>query len=190
MAHHWYEASLSIVPLCHSFGRSSCYSNRLQDFSATITRCYKDAWTSFWADFLYLFHPFLVIWLVFTLLSFTQSHYLVHGNFMAGKVRFLFNFFLIFVKFSSQTSQFYWCFVGTFGLYVSSPQEIQINNSSKSLKSIICQKYNKTMTSVLHFNQFLVLQIYQDPSQGKKYLQKPSLIDNWVKLALNLKFFL
>ena len=95
---------------------------------------------------------------------------------MAGKVRFLFNFFLIFVKFSSQTSQFYWCFVGTFGLYVSSPQEIQINNSSKSIKSSIYQKYNKTMTSVLHFNQFIVLQIYQDPSQGKK-ISTETIID-------------
>ena len=32
-----------LVPLPHSCDRSTRYSNRLHDFSATIPRCYKDA---------------------------------------------------------------------------------------------------------------------------------------------------
>ena len=33
-----------LVPLPYSRGRSTCYFNRLHDFSATIPRCYKDAY--------------------------------------------------------------------------------------------------------------------------------------------------
>ena len=58
LAHHWNVASLSLfyryyfgrcsselaqlVPLPFSRGRSTCYSDRLHDFSVTIPRCYKD----------------------------------------------------------------------------------------------------------------------------------------------------
>ena len=31
-----------LIPLHHSSGRSTRYSNRLRDFSVTISRCYKD----------------------------------------------------------------------------------------------------------------------------------------------------
>ena len=31
-----------LVPLPYSRGRSTCYSDRLHDFSVTIPRCYKD----------------------------------------------------------------------------------------------------------------------------------------------------
>ena len=62
LAHHRNVASLSLfyryyfgrcsselaqlVPLPYSQGRSTCYSDRLQDFSATIPRCYKDVYVS------------------------------------------------------------------------------------------------------------------------------------------------
>ena len=62
MTHRWNEASLSLfykyyfgrctlelaqlVPLPFSWGRSSCYSNRLHDFSVTIPRCYKDVYVN------------------------------------------------------------------------------------------------------------------------------------------------
>ena len=58
LAHHWNVASLSLfyryyfgicsselaqlVPLPYSRGRSTRYSDRLHDFSATISRCYKN----------------------------------------------------------------------------------------------------------------------------------------------------
>ena len=61
-AHHRNVASLSLfyryyfgrcsfelaqlVPLCYSQGRSTCYSDRLYDFSVTIPRCYKDVYGS------------------------------------------------------------------------------------------------------------------------------------------------
>ena len=32
-----------LVPFPYSQGRSTCYSDRLHDFSVTIPRCYKDA---------------------------------------------------------------------------------------------------------------------------------------------------
>ena len=33
-----------LVPLSFSRGRSTCFSDRLHDFSVTITRCYKDVY--------------------------------------------------------------------------------------------------------------------------------------------------
>ena len=58
LAHRWYVASLSLfyryyfrrcsselaqlVPLSYSRGESTCYSDRLCNFSVTIPRCYKD----------------------------------------------------------------------------------------------------------------------------------------------------
>ena len=58
LAHHWNVSSLSLfykyyfgrcsselaqlVPLPFSLGRSTRYSDRLHDFSVTISRCYKD----------------------------------------------------------------------------------------------------------------------------------------------------
>ena len=60
--HHWNVASLSLfyryycgrcsgelaqlVPLPFSQGRSTPYSDRLHDFSATISRCYKDVYVN------------------------------------------------------------------------------------------------------------------------------------------------
>ena len=60
LAHCWNVASLSLfyryyvgrcsseltqlVPLLFSWGRSTCYSDRLHDFSVTISRCYKDVY--------------------------------------------------------------------------------------------------------------------------------------------------
>ena len=35
-----------LVPLPFSRGRSSCYSDRLHDFSVTIPRCYKDVYVN------------------------------------------------------------------------------------------------------------------------------------------------
>ena len=35
-----------LVPLPYSQGRSTCYSDRLHDFSVTISRCYKDVYVS------------------------------------------------------------------------------------------------------------------------------------------------
>ena len=35
-----------LVPLPFSRGRSTCYSNRLHDFSVTIPRCYKDVYVN------------------------------------------------------------------------------------------------------------------------------------------------
>ena len=62
LAHHWNIASLSLfmwyffgrcsselvqlVPLPYSQGRSSCYFDRLHDFSVTIPRCYKDVYVN------------------------------------------------------------------------------------------------------------------------------------------------
>ena len=61
-AHHWNEASLSLfyryyfgkcsselaelVPLPYSCGKSTCYSDRLHDFSVTVPRCYKDVYVN------------------------------------------------------------------------------------------------------------------------------------------------
>ena len=58
MIHRWNVTSLSLfyrycfvrclselaelVPLLYAWGRSTCYSDRLHDFSVTIPRCYKD----------------------------------------------------------------------------------------------------------------------------------------------------
>ena len=39
LAHHWNVASLSLVPLPFSWGRSTHYSDRLHDFFVTIPRC-------------------------------------------------------------------------------------------------------------------------------------------------------
>ena len=62
LAHCWNAASLSLfcryyfgrssseltqlVPLPFSRGRSTCYSDRLHDFSVTIPRCYKDVYVN------------------------------------------------------------------------------------------------------------------------------------------------
>ena len=62
LAHHRNAASLSLfyryyfgrcsselaqlVPLTFSRGRSTCYSDRLNNFSATIPRCYKDVYVN------------------------------------------------------------------------------------------------------------------------------------------------
>ena len=35
-----------LVPLCYSRRRSTCYSDRLHDFSITIPRCYKDVYVN------------------------------------------------------------------------------------------------------------------------------------------------
>ena len=35
-----------MVPLLFSSGRSTCYSDRLHDFSVTISRCYKDVYVN------------------------------------------------------------------------------------------------------------------------------------------------
>ena len=35
-----------LVPLPYSRGRSTCYSDRLHDFSVTIPRCYKDVYVN------------------------------------------------------------------------------------------------------------------------------------------------
>ena len=35
-----------LVPLPFSWGRSTCYSDRLHDFSVTIPRCYKDVYVN------------------------------------------------------------------------------------------------------------------------------------------------
>ena len=35
-----------LVPLLFSQGRSTCYSDRLHDFSVTIPRCYKDVYVN------------------------------------------------------------------------------------------------------------------------------------------------
>ena len=35
-----------LVPLCFSQGTSTCYSDRLHDFSVTIPRCYKDVYVN------------------------------------------------------------------------------------------------------------------------------------------------
>ena len=35
-----------LVPLRYSQGRSTCYSDRLHDFSVTIPRCYKDVYVN------------------------------------------------------------------------------------------------------------------------------------------------
>ena len=35
-----------LVPLPYSRGRSTCYSNRLHDFSVAIPKCYKDAYVN------------------------------------------------------------------------------------------------------------------------------------------------
>ena len=39
LAHHW-----NVFPLLYSWGRYTCYSDRLHDFSVTIPRCYKDVY--------------------------------------------------------------------------------------------------------------------------------------------------
>ena len=36
----------SLIPLPFSRGRSTCYSDRLYDFSATVPRCYKDVYVN------------------------------------------------------------------------------------------------------------------------------------------------
>ena len=62
LAHCWNVANLSLfyryyiaicsselaqlVPLPYSQGRSTCYSDRLHDFSVTIPRCYKDVYVN------------------------------------------------------------------------------------------------------------------------------------------------
>ena len=62
LAHHQNVTSLSLfyryyfgrcsselaqlVPLPFSWGRSTCYSDRLHDFSVTIPRCYKDVYVN------------------------------------------------------------------------------------------------------------------------------------------------
>ena len=62
LAHHRNVASLSLfysyyfgrysselaqlVPLPYFLGRSTCYSDRLHDFSVTIPRCYKDVYVN------------------------------------------------------------------------------------------------------------------------------------------------
>ena len=35
-----------LVPVSYSQGKSTCYSDRLLDFSVTIPRCYKDVYVS------------------------------------------------------------------------------------------------------------------------------------------------
>ena len=40
------RCSSELVPLCFSQGRSTCYSDRLHDFSVTIPRCYKDVYVN------------------------------------------------------------------------------------------------------------------------------------------------
>ena len=37
---------VQLVPLPFSRGRSTCYSDRLHDFSVTIPRCYKDVYVN------------------------------------------------------------------------------------------------------------------------------------------------
>ena len=62
LAHHQNGATLSLfcryyfgrcsselcqlVPLPYSWGKSTCYSDRLHDFSVTIPRCYKDVYVN------------------------------------------------------------------------------------------------------------------------------------------------
>ena len=62
LAHHWNLASLSLFyryyfgrcsselaqlfPLSFACGRSTRYSDRLQDFSVTVPRCYKDVYVN------------------------------------------------------------------------------------------------------------------------------------------------
>ena len=40
------SALAQLVPLPFSRGRSTCYSDRLHDFSVTIPRCYKDVYVN------------------------------------------------------------------------------------------------------------------------------------------------
>ena len=40
------RCSSELVPLPYSRGRSTCYSDRLHDFSVTIPRCYKDVYVN------------------------------------------------------------------------------------------------------------------------------------------------
>ena len=47
--YHFGRCSLELVqlvPLPYSRGRSTCYSDRLHDFSVTISRCYKDVYVN------------------------------------------------------------------------------------------------------------------------------------------------
>ena len=37
---------VELIPLPYSRGRSTCYSDRLRDFSVTIHRCYKDVYVN------------------------------------------------------------------------------------------------------------------------------------------------
>ena len=41
-----YSELTHLVPLTFSQGRSTCYSERLHDFSVTIPRCYKDVYVN------------------------------------------------------------------------------------------------------------------------------------------------
>ena len=45
LAHHWNVASLSLFYRFY-FGRCSCYSDRLHNFSVTIPSCYKDVYVN------------------------------------------------------------------------------------------------------------------------------------------------
>ena len=44
--YHFGRCSFELVPLPYSRGRSTRYSDRLQDFSATVSRCYKHAYVN------------------------------------------------------------------------------------------------------------------------------------------------
>ena len=46
LAHRCSSELAQLVPLLYSQGRSTCYSDRLHDFSVTIPRCYKDVYVN------------------------------------------------------------------------------------------------------------------------------------------------
>ena len=57
-----------LVPLPFSWGRSTCYSDRLHDFSVTIPRCYKDVYVnSFFPLTARLWNSLPIEWLFFCL---------------------------------------------------------------------------------------------------------------------------
>ena len=80
LAHCWNVASLSLfyryyfgrcsselaqlVPLPFSQGRSTCYSDRLHDFSVTIPRCYKDTFFPRFKRFPVCFNLLVLLFLV------------------------------------------------------------------------------------------------------------------------------
>ena len=80
LAHHRNVASLSLfyryyfgrcsselaqlVPLPFSQGRSTCYSDRLHDFSVTIPRCYKDTFFPCFKRFSACFNLLVLLFLV------------------------------------------------------------------------------------------------------------------------------